>query len=295
MTPHIRWMIHRDYPEVLEIERQSFDHPWTERDYTRRLLGKDGLNGLVAEAGVPGDKWTPILGFLVYALNKGHLELVRLAIHPSHRRAGVGRRLLHHLEKQLKDGGRRAVVFAVPDTRLDAHLWLKSCGYRVNDPIIRGQGGERDRYRFTYRLPAFTPEAATGAILAPTHDPEWSSSHWRERAIHLSRVRFGTGLQPESLVDAVRSARPLARCLPDPLAYRDAQGRPRLVWSRRGRSVVLVANACWGAVVEVTPRPAPPHIYDGRGSAEVLARALDWAFGTGAPAPAAPGEEDRSC
>jgi ribosomal-protein-alanine N-acetyltransferase len=29
----IRWMIRRDMPEVLEIERQSFEFSWTEEDF----------------------------------------------------------------------------------------------------------------------------------------------------------------------------------------------------------------------------------------------------------------------
>jgi len=34
---HIRWMIRRDMPEILEIERQSFEFPWCEEDFVRCL------------------------------------------------------------------------------------------------------------------------------------------------------------------------------------------------------------------------------------------------------------------
>ena len=34
---HIRWMIRRDMPEVLEIERKSFEFPWFEEDFIRCL------------------------------------------------------------------------------------------------------------------------------------------------------------------------------------------------------------------------------------------------------------------
>ena len=29
---HIRWMIRRDMVEVLQIERESFEFPWTDED-----------------------------------------------------------------------------------------------------------------------------------------------------------------------------------------------------------------------------------------------------------------------
>ena len=33
---HIRWMIRRDMPEVLQIEQERFDYSWTEEDFLRR-------------------------------------------------------------------------------------------------------------------------------------------------------------------------------------------------------------------------------------------------------------------
>ncbi len=34
---HIRWMIRRDMPEVLQTEQESFEYPWTEEDFLRCL------------------------------------------------------------------------------------------------------------------------------------------------------------------------------------------------------------------------------------------------------------------
>jgi len=34
---HIRWMIRRDMPEVLDIESGSFEFPWSEEDFIRCL------------------------------------------------------------------------------------------------------------------------------------------------------------------------------------------------------------------------------------------------------------------
>ena len=34
---HIRWMIRRDMPEVLDIEQCGFEFPWSEEDFIRCL------------------------------------------------------------------------------------------------------------------------------------------------------------------------------------------------------------------------------------------------------------------
>ena len=38
---HVRWMVRRDMPEVLEIEGESFDFPWSEEDFIRCLRQRD--------------------------------------------------------------------------------------------------------------------------------------------------------------------------------------------------------------------------------------------------------------
>ena len=45
---HICWIVHRNMPEVMEIERDSFEFPWTEEDFIR-CLGQMNIHGFVAE------------------------------------------------------------------------------------------------------------------------------------------------------------------------------------------------------------------------------------------------------
>ena len=47
---HIRWMIRRDMPEVLQTEQESFDYSWTEEDFLRCLRQRNCI-GMVAEQG----------------------------------------------------------------------------------------------------------------------------------------------------------------------------------------------------------------------------------------------------
>ena len=45
---HVRWMIRRDMPEVLGIEQQAFEFPWSDEDFTRCLRQRNCI-GMVAE------------------------------------------------------------------------------------------------------------------------------------------------------------------------------------------------------------------------------------------------------
>ncbi len=66
---HIRWMIRRDMPEVLDIERQSFEFPWSEDDFVRCLRQRNCI-GMVAEH---GDR---VVGFMIYELHKTRLHIL---------------------------------------------------------------------------------------------------------------------------------------------------------------------------------------------------------------------------
>ena len=45
---HVRWMIRRDMHEVIAIEREAFEFPWSEEDFTRCLRQRNCI-GMVAE------------------------------------------------------------------------------------------------------------------------------------------------------------------------------------------------------------------------------------------------------
>ena len=80
---HIRWMIRRDMPEVLQTEQHSFEFPWTEEDFLRCLRQRNCI-GMVAEQG------EKVVGFMIYELHKNKLHILNFAVHPGFRRAGVG-------------------------------------------------------------------------------------------------------------------------------------------------------------------------------------------------------------
>ena len=83
----IRWLIRRDMSQVLEIERASFRHAWTEEDFLTCLRQRNCI-GMVAE------HEDQIVGFMVYELHKSKLRIMNFAVAPWVRRRGVGQQMV---------------------------------------------------------------------------------------------------------------------------------------------------------------------------------------------------------
>src|SRR3954452_10657096 len=91
---HIRWMIRRDMPEVLQTEQLSFEQAWTEEDFLRCLRQRNCI-GMVAEQG------EKVVGFMIYELHKAKLHILNFAAHPQWRRQGVGQQMVGKLVSKL--------------------------------------------------------------------------------------------------------------------------------------------------------------------------------------------------
>src|ERR1700735_1319008 len=87
---HIRWMIRRDMPEVLQTAQESFEYSWTEEDFLRCLRQRNCI-GMVAEQG------ERVVGFMIYELHKAKLHILNFAVHPHYRRVGVGSQMVSNV------------------------------------------------------------------------------------------------------------------------------------------------------------------------------------------------------
>src|SRR5690606_41615024 len=82
----IRWMIRRDMPEVLEIENESFEFPWTDEDFIRCLRQRNCI-GMVAESE------GRVLGFMIYELHNTRIHLLNFTVAAQYRRQCVDSRM----------------------------------------------------------------------------------------------------------------------------------------------------------------------------------------------------------
>lgn len=123
---HIRWMIRRDMAEVLDIERRSFEYPWSEDDFVRCLRQRNCI-GMVAEQ--TGTEL--ILGFMVYELHKQWLHILDFAVHPEWRMLGVGAAMVSKIKSKLDPRRMARVLLEVRETNVDAQLFFKRQGFRA--------------------------------------------------------------------------------------------------------------------------------------------------------------------
>lgn len=133
----IRWLLRQDIPDVLQIEHHSYDPSWREEDFLNALRQRNCI-GMVCE------HRASILGFMIYELHKNRLRVLRMAVSVDARRQGVATAMVNRLRDKLHQQRRDRIDITVSDVNLNAHLFLRSCGF-IGTPC-----GEC--IDFTYRL-----------------------------------------------------------------------------------------------------------------------------------------------
>jgi ribosomal-protein-alanine N-acetyltransferase len=127
---HIRWMIRRDMPEVLQTEQTSFEFAWTEEDFLRCLRQRNCI-GMVAEQS------EKVVGFMIYELHKSKLHILNFAVHPGFRRNGIGKQMVAKLISKLSSHRRTRITLAVRETNLPAQLFFRSQEFKAMR-VLRG-------------------------------------------------------------------------------------------------------------------------------------------------------------
>jgi len=142
---HIRWMIRRDMPEVLEIENRSFEFAWTEEDFIRCLRQRNCI-GMVAEHD------ERVIGFMIYELHKNRLHILNFAVHPEFRRRGVATSMVRKLIGKLSPQRRNRILLEIRETNLSAQLFFREAGFRAIS-VLREfyEDTPEDAYLMQYR------------------------------------------------------------------------------------------------------------------------------------------------
>ncbi len=145
VSVHIRWMIRRDMPAVLDIEADSFEFPWLEEDFIRCLRQRNCI-GMIVEH---DDR---VVGFMVYELNKTRLHMLNFAVAPEFRRLGVGSQMINKLIGKLSAQRRSRIMLEVRETNLDAQLFFRENGFRAVSVLRKYyEDTPEDAYLMQYR------------------------------------------------------------------------------------------------------------------------------------------------
>lgn len=125
----IRSAIADDIELVLELWEQAETQPvvGSDRDGLRRLLARDGDSLLVAEAATASEG--DLLGTLIAAWDGWRGSFYRLAVDPSHRRAGLATALVHEGERRLAARGAERLTAIVAEEDPGAYEFWVAVGY----------------------------------------------------------------------------------------------------------------------------------------------------------------------
>lgn len=134
---HTRWMIRRDMPEVMEIEKNAGQ--WSKEDFLSVFWSRNTI-GKVA---VRGDD---VVGFSVHKFSKRAMTVLKLE--------GEVDALLVEMMGELRMGcrTRTRIVINVNESHLQRQKFLREYGFRAEE-VLRGYCDDgRDAYRMVYRL-----------------------------------------------------------------------------------------------------------------------------------------------
>lgn len=140
----IRWLIKRDIPEVLDIERGSFKSAWTEEDFLCCLRQRNCI-GMVAEYN------HRIVGFMIYELHKAKLHVINFAVDPEFRRQAIGTQMVEKLVDKLSHQRRNEIVLEVRESNLAAQLFFKKIGLKAV-LVLRGHYDDTDEDAYVMRF-----------------------------------------------------------------------------------------------------------------------------------------------
>jgi [ribosomal protein S18]-alanine N-acetyltransferase len=154
----IRWMIRRDMSEVLEIENEGFEFPWSEEDFIRCLRQRNCI-GMVAEQD------ERVVAFMIYELHKTRLHLLNFAVAADVRRQGIGQSMMEKLTSKLSPQRRTRIILEVRETNLAAQLFFRGLGFRAVS-VLRDfyDDTTEDAYLMQYRWKPVPQE-----IIIPTN------------------------------------------------------------------------------------------------------------------------------
>ena len=161
----VRWMVRRDFAQVMEIEQACFEFPWTDEEL-RQCLQQPNCLCMVAE------HEGRIVGFVVYETPKNRLFISNIAVDPEFQRHNVARQMIQKLVSKMLYQRRHRIVIEIRETNLPALQCFRALGFRASTVLKNFyEDQSEDAYVLQYRLgmehvdPVYAPASRTDARL----------------------------------------------------------------------------------------------------------------------------------
>ena len=143
---NVRWLVRRDFEQVLAIEETCFEFPWTDEEFRQCLQDRNCL-GMVAE------HEGRVVGFLVYETPKNRFLVTNIAVDPEFQRRGFARQMIQKLVSKMIHQRRNKVAITIRETNLPALLCFRALGFKAVTTLKNFYDEQdEDTYVLQYRL-----------------------------------------------------------------------------------------------------------------------------------------------
>lgn len=119
---YARTMVHEDLSQVSDIERRSYDFPWSHGVFRDCLLA--GYTCIVLE------RAEHIVGYGILSVAAGEAHVLNLCVDPEYRRLGYGDRLLDEILRRAKAASVKEVFLEVRPSNVNALSLYRKKGFR---------------------------------------------------------------------------------------------------------------------------------------------------------------------
>ncbi len=136
---HTRTMVHDDLPLVADIERRSYDFPWSHGVFRDCLLA--GYTCLVLE------RDGAVAGYSILSIAAGEAHVLNLCVDPDYRNRGYGDRLLDEILQRARQAGVKEVFLEVRPSNVNALSLYRKKGFRqvaTRRAYYQAKGGRED-------------------------------------------------------------------------------------------------------------------------------------------------------
>jgi ribosomal-protein-alanine N-acetyltransferase len=135
----VRPMTHEDLSQVSDIERRSYDFPWSHGVFRDCLLA--GYQCIVLE------RDERVIGYGILSIAAGEAHILNLCVDPSRRAYGYGERLLDEIVARARTAEVEEIFLEVrPSNRVAVALYRKKGFYQVasRPQYYQAQQGRED-------------------------------------------------------------------------------------------------------------------------------------------------------
>ena len=120
----IRRMTMEDIPSVVEIEKQCFSLPWSEKSFEDSLSREDTIFLVCKE-----DSASLVAGYIGLYVSFDEASVTNVAVSPAHRQKGYGEALVAAAKKAASAAGAESIFLEVRMSNIPAISLYKKLGF----------------------------------------------------------------------------------------------------------------------------------------------------------------------